>query len=203
MSFIREYLREGAMEINSREKYEINESKERALWSNCFFVFDTSALLDFYYYPLETRKEIFEKILDQISDRLWIPNHVEYEFLKNRKSKFNKPIKEKYDPVREEIEQLKKLGSQIQNAHLKIQKDTKNPDKHPHLPQNHIDSFGVVIKEFDSELEDFSQKISDSIDIREAEIKSLEENDIILNYFEEVLAVGDEFSFTEIMEIVS
>ncbi len=39
------------MDIASYDKYVLTDSKEADLWNDCYFVFDASALLDFYSYP--------------------------------------------------------------------------------------------------------------------------------------------------------
>jgi len=43
------------------------------IWSNCFFAFDASALLDLYRVTPSSRKE-FLGILEQLKDRLWLPH---------------------------------------------------------------------------------------------------------------------------------
>ena len=87
------------MDIASYDKYVLTDSKEADLWNDCYFVFDASALLDFYSYPQATRNKINSDIFDKIKDRLWIPAHVQYEYLKNRVKVIRKPISELYDPL--------------------------------------------------------------------------------------------------------
>src|SRR5664279_341625 len=52
-------------------------------WSKGLFVFDTNVLLNLYRYHKDTREELL-KIIDKLSDRIWIPFHVALEFQRNR-----------------------------------------------------------------------------------------------------------------------
>lgn len=54
-----------------------------AIWGNCIFSFDTNVLLHIYSYTPETRERFFE-ILNKLSERIWIPHQVAYEYQKNR-----------------------------------------------------------------------------------------------------------------------
>ncbi|MCB2296009.1 hypothetical protein LGK95_21385 [Clostridium algoriphilum] len=79
------------------------ESKiQNKLWANCIFVFDTSALLSFYEFSTKTQQNIFDTTFTKIKERLWIPGHVEFEYLKNRKIVINKVYNDKYAKLNEE-----------------------------------------------------------------------------------------------------
>ena len=73
-------------------KYELTPEREKELLRNAIIVFDTSALLDLYYYSENTRHKLFENVFEKIKDRLWIPAQVAFEFSKNRKNVLLKPI---------------------------------------------------------------------------------------------------------------
>ena len=73
----------------------IDMNTEQQLWNSAIIVFDTNALLDFYYMTKQSQ-EIMADILKSLSDRIWLPSQVFYEFQKNRKSVMRKPITEKY-----------------------------------------------------------------------------------------------------------
>lgn len=192
------------MDRKSFEKFQLNETKEKELWENSIIIFDTSALIDFYYYPKETREEIFSKIFPRFSGRLWVPNHVQFEYLKNRKGIIEKPIKESYAPIKEEkLKDLINAKSQILKITEQIKKDTLKPEKHPYLPQEKIDDFIAFTKEIDSKIIQFEKDLKFEIEKQESDIKSLNENDTILEEFEQNFKVGNEFSFPQIMDIVS
>lgn len=73
----------------------IDKDTEANLWESAILVFDTCALLDFYYMTKENQ-EIIADILKSISTRIWLPAHVYYEFKKNQNNARMKPISEKY-----------------------------------------------------------------------------------------------------------
>tara|TARA_R110000744_G_scaffold345783_1_gene451215 strand:- start:2092 stop:3360 length:1269 start_codon:yes stop_codon:yes gene_type:complete len=192
------------MDRKSFEKYELSADKEKELWKDSIVIFDTSALIDFYYYPKETRQEIFEKIFLKLKDRLWIPYHVQFEYLKNRKGIIEKPIVENYNPLKnEKIKDIVTAKSQILKISEQIKKDTLKPEKHPFLPQEKIDEFIEFTKEIDARVQQFEKDLKEEITKQETEIKSLNQNDTILKAFEENLEVGPELSHSEIMRIVS
>ena len=44
----------------SIEIYTLSDDREKRLWQDCIFVFDTSALLEFYLYSDQARESIFQ-----------------------------------------------------------------------------------------------------------------------------------------------
>ncbi|WP_400263114.1 PIN-like domain-containing protein [Sphingobacterium sp. SG20118] len=187
-----------------QQKFELSQEREEKLWNDSVIVFDTSALIDFYYYPEDTRKEIYNKILKILKDRLWIPHHVQFEYLKNRKNVIRKPVEEKYGPLKKEkIKNLIGAKDLIMQISEQIHKDTKKSEKHPFLPQNKINEFLHFTEEIDDKVKQFEKDLLMEIDKQETQIKSLLVNDTILSTFESFLKVGEEFNFSKIMEIVS
>jgi len=65
--------------------YTPNEDDIKASWSSdkTLFVFDANVLLNLYSYTEDTRKDFF-KILDKVSDNIWLPYHVGLEYQRNR-----------------------------------------------------------------------------------------------------------------------
>lgn len=189
---------------NYQEKFELSTEKEQKLWDDSLIIFDTSALIDFYYYPKETRQEIFDKIFSTLKGRFWIPYHVQFEYLKNRKGIIEKPIGEKYDPLRnDKIKTLLEAKSKISKIAEQIKKDTEKSERHPFLPQEKIDEFIIFTKEIEMKINQFEKDLCNEIEKQEQEIKSLKNDDTILSAFETFLEVGEELSFSQIMDIVS
>ena len=54
----------------------MSTSEETELWNTSKFIFDTSALLQFYYYSESAKKSIFDTTFEKLESRLWIPYHV-------------------------------------------------------------------------------------------------------------------------------
>ncbi|OAV62783.1 PIN-like domain-containing protein [Enteractinococcus helveticum] len=53
------------------------------LWENATIVFDTNVLLDVFRYPSKTRND-FLHLLEELAERLWMPNQVGTEFHRER-----------------------------------------------------------------------------------------------------------------------
>ncbi len=94
------------MDRNTIKPYRLTNEKEAILWKDAIIVFDSSALLDLYFSPKSERQKIDKEIFTELKDRLWLPNHVQYEYLKNREKIIKKPITEKYDPLKKKIQNL-------------------------------------------------------------------------------------------------
>lgn len=65
------------------EFIQLTVEEKEDLWNNSIFVFDTNVLLQLYKYSKTTREDMI-KALQLLGDKIWIPNHVAYEYLKNR-----------------------------------------------------------------------------------------------------------------------
>lgn len=66
-----------------REFLDLNEKEKRELCDQGVFVFDTNVLLNLYRYTKKTRETLL-KALEKLESRIWMPEHVAYEFMKNR-----------------------------------------------------------------------------------------------------------------------
>ena len=208
---------------NRQVEFIINKDDEKSLFKNGIIVFDTSALLSFYFFPTETVKEISNNILSEHKSRLWIPSHVEYEFLKNRETVAEKPLrsyeslisqKEKDDGHLNEIKnslnqtissELKRINGQLktlsQKTHLK--------NRHPYLDSKMYEKYKKELKQFEQafskhkkEFEKFFNSFDSEIKKRMAKVKLSIEKDIVLQEFEKYLTVGKEYSFDRIEKII-
>ena len=100
------------------------------------FVFDTNVLLNLYSYTEDTRKDFF-KILDKVSDNVWLPYHVGLEYqrnrlnvIKNEKAIFSK-IEKYLDNIKKQVDnntfrdlklaqRLPTLNSETEELHKNI-----------------------------------------------------------------------------------
>lgn len=182
--------------------YKIDDEKETRLWKTAIFVFDSSSLLDFYFLPKKNRENVYAETFTHLTNRLWIPSHVEYEFLKNRDNVITKPIADKYHPLRDNIAKIKSsFTREIQKPIDEISRGTIKDDKHPYLDQDNINEIKGLITTFDEELKKFGEKILEQIENAEKEIEDVKSNDDVLNAIDQYFEVGDEYSFEEMMEI--
>ncbi|GIQ57646.1 hypothetical protein Flavo103_07820 [Flavobacterium collinsii] len=197
------------MDRNAIEPYRLTEEKELNLWKDAIIIFDSSSLLDLYFSPKSEREKIDKEIFSELENRLWLPNHVQYEYLKNRENIIKKPITEKYDPLKKKIENLS-IGSKLEVSKRidEIIRETINGDKHPHLKQDLLDDFKIVCDDFVKQMDDFKKQTDDfkknilnEISLVEKEITDVENDDDVLNSLETHFKVGREFTFEEIIEI--
>ncbi|HIC8645975.1 PIN-like domain-containing protein [Elizabethkingia meningoseptica] len=182
--------------------YELSKEREQKLWEDCIFIFDSSALLDLYYYPEETRDEIYSDVFKKIKDRIWLANHIQYEFLKNRKNVILKPITENYTPLIDKI--LKPISDKIKETETlldNLKKWTKNKDKHPYIEHSEIIKFEGFLKEYSEKYTEFSTEFTSQMEEKKEEISKLKDNDTVLSTIESYFPVGREYSFQEILKI--
>ena len=184
------------------EAYRISDEKETNLWKDSIFIFDSSALLDFYFLPKPTREKIYNEIFKELKGRLWLPFHVQYEYLKNRESTITKPINESYSPLKNDISNIEKTTkSQILNKIDSISNATKKDNKHPHIEQTEIEKFRILANKFLEEIKSFESAILLNIKEAENEILDLKTNDDVFDSLNNYFDVGREFLFNEIIEI--
>lgn len=183
--------------------YKLTKDREKELWKNATFVFDSSAILDFYFLPLQTRKKVFSELfLVKLINRLWIPSHVKFEYEKNREKIIKKPISENYKPLKDvNLKSVKTSIKDIENKILDLQNKTKKDDKHPHLPQNEIENYLKIIEQFKKTSELFEDSIIKQIITVEEEINSLPANDDVADAVENLFRKGRYYSFKEILKI--
>jgi len=182
--------------------YILSDSREITLWDNSIFVFDSSALLDLYFLPKLTREEVYQKIFKKLDKRLWIPFHVQFEYLKNRTKIIKKPISEKYDPLRNDVSKVAAIvKSEILKKIEALSRSTQKDDKHPHLEQSKITNYKKIVEAFIADTDTFTKEILLQIDNTEKEILSVQNHDDVLSSLEQYFDVGREFTFNEILEI--
>lgn len=83
-----------------REYLELKDEEKEELWKNAVFVFDTNVFLNLYRYSKKTR-DILLGAMEQLRDRIWMPNHVAHEFMENRVEVIFETI-DRYERLHEE-----------------------------------------------------------------------------------------------------
>lgn len=181
--------------------YILTDDYEKRLWSDCLFVFDSSALLNFYEYSNDARKEINKTIFKQLKGRLWITKQTEYEYLKNRESVFVKPAK-LYDELVSVHFDLKPFQT-FKNQFAQLKERTKKANKHPHIKQTILTEFESKIAAFEKQISTFNEDLAKEIEKKKTEINKIKTKDTVLNLFSRSFSVGKEYSFEKKMEIVA
>lgn len=190
------------MEAPAHDLYRLTDERETKMWNEAIFIFDSSALLDFYFLPYETRSEVFELFSTTLKERLWIPSHVQFEYNKNREKVIKKPIIENYKPLKEK--NLNAVKNSIKEIGIKIEdlkNRTKKDDKHPFVPQDELNSFSEKIELFNKEYDDFEKSFLKRLNDAEEEINKLPSNDDVSKAISDLFTVGRYYTFTEVLEI--
>ncbi|HLP91268.1 MAG TPA: PIN-like domain-containing protein [Nostocaceae cyanobacterium] len=214
----------------SIEIYSMTPEREEKLWKDCIFVFDTSALLNFYDYSPETQNSIFQKIFPKLINRLWIPKQVEYEYLKNRQDTMRKHL-QKYEKIlltettnndggyfqkiEASIQKIKKEIKYILGQIQTLEQSTKKQETHPYFDDKSLikdlesnfattfeESITSQIKLFEDRLNECKEKVQKEKSNREEEVKKISQNDPVLKKISDFFEVGQGYSFDKLMEIV-
>lgn len=142
-------------------QYELTPEKENEIWKKAIFVFDTSAILNFYELTDTNRKDVYENIFSKLQGKLWITNQTEYEFLKNREKASKKP-EELYKEIQDKfnfLTILQKLTGQLTDIKLKTGKETRHPYLNPTIFEDTDNSLNILGKS----LNQLNKKINDEI----------------------------------------
>ncbi|WP_066423868.1 PIN-like domain-containing protein [Anabaena sp. 4-3] len=172
----------------SIEIYNLSPERENKLWQDCIFVFDTSALLEFYFYSEREWDSIAESIFSKLIGRLWIPQQVEYEYLKGRENVIRKPIQSYNNLINDERKNndsghLNKISTSINKidkslnteittilGHFKtLQEKTTRQDKHPYFEDEKliesVECLGTAIEDLKTslgnQLKNFKEQLQD------------------------------------------
>lgn len=171
----------------------ITKDLEDELWNDALIVFDTCALLDFYFLT-EEYQQIMSDILIAMKDRIWIPAQVKYEFEKNREKGAYNPISEKYaEPKIQKnrfIEELKALIELWDKQYY-----------HPFITASSLQKIKCALADIEPKIGQIKTIISKQYQDRKKEIQGLHEKDIVGKTVSQ-LSAGQPFSFSEIKKIV-
>lgn len=159
------------------------------IWSNGLIVFDANILLHLYRYDALLRRKLLDIIGDaKIKDRIWIPNRVYEEFLKNRPA-----------VICEQGSIEDKVQSKISNSLCELKKDIKAifpRDFHPYISQ----------KDLVDKIEVLEDEIKKQIHTKKKEIYNFTfDSDAILKEIQQLLErkIEPEVSNFELEEIIS
>jgi len=124
--------------------YSASTDELNKIWNSrgTVFIFDTNCLLNLYRCEKQTREEILS-LMDNISERMWLPFHVGLEYQRNRKK-----------VIHESLESLKKIESSLVASTNLFDGllSQENIKKHLYSPLS-------------KEIRDFKESVTESIDI--------------------------------------
>ena len=158
------------------EYYDPPELTYKEIWDKALFVFDTNLLLNLYRYTTNTRDKILD-VMNKLSDRIWIPYQVGWEYFNNRNKVINE-VSNGYDAI-------KKLISSYKNSFEKNLND--NYKHHPYINRD-------MLKERYSN--DIIKPINDLLDEWKRKDPKYQDNDVIWKKLTDLFdgKVGEDFS---------
>lgn len=171
----------------------IDQATEDKLWESGLIVFDTCALLDFYYMTPDYQV-IMSDILRYLSDRIWLPAQVVYEYEKNREGTALKPITEKYQ---DKLVQNNNLVNDLKAFIGQWEKQYY----HPYINSTKLQEIKDALSVIEPVIAQIKTSISMEYQKRRNEIRGIPNNDCLADAIRS-LDCGTPFSFSEIKEIV-
>ena len=212
------------MDVSALNIMDLEDDQLKPYFMHSTVVFDSSALLEIYNYPLATRHQLYDNVFSLFTNRLWLPSHVMYEYRKNRKHVIEKPIKtykslthptsnksddgyvKKINDSLIEIEKMTRdtVGGQL-NALIEF---TKNSDKHPFMNAGvhtefvtAVELFQQNIQSLKSSLSSYIEKIEDFKSQQEVAIKKTLVHDDLEQYIMENFSGGTKFTYKQLLAI--
>lgn len=179
----------------------MSDEKNERIWKNGLIVFDTSALIEFYFYSHTIQQSVIDEIFVRMKGRIWIPAHVSYEYQKNREKVILKPI-ESYKGL---IDEFKKAVRDHQGFQIKIgelKSKTKKDEKHPFFDQQLLKAINNTLLQQESQLEEFSEVLGKVVSEKTQLINDTVKNDRIREAIDANFDVGEPYNFEEMMDIV-
>lgn len=206
--------------IDLYKKYYLEEKDILEILNEGMVVFDTSALLDMYYYSMESKEQIFQNALSGMKNRLWIPAQCYFEFLKNKGNVVRKPQKS-YEALLDSankdmgyvprIVSIAKEFGKTDIADLKgllktLKETTTKKEKHPYLNQDIFKPLEQSILELERNINifmksaiQFDEVVRKEIDEQIEALKN--ETDDVLQFIQGNFEIGNELSFDRMLDI--
>lgn len=183
---------------------------ELKAWKKGLVVFDTSVLLDLYFYSRKTRNEVIKSYLDKFEGRLWIPQQVKSEFDENKEKILSK-IKDKYKFFVENIPHSKDSNSlgkindfigKIDNQLKTFKETTAEDSRHPYYDIDTTDGFIKEVNKFKESFEKFKNKIKKDNKERFEYLDSGNDLKEVEQIIESSFEIGKGFSFDGKIKII-
>jgi len=126
------------------------------LWENCLFVLDANVLLNLYRYSPETSEELIG-ILNEISDRLWVPHQAALEYQQNRLVVIEQQAAA-YDKI---LELLRSAQTKLENELRSLVRQ----GRHPFIEVDRLlETTKNIFTEIEQELNELKQEHPDLLD---------------------------------------
>jgi len=101
--------------------YRPTDAEFAALWAECDFVLDTSALLNLYRLPQQASDTVMD-ILGAIQNRLWIPHQAAWEYQRRRR-----------DVIAQQADAYTEIHRKLRDACDKLGNELRQYKRHPFI----------------------------------------------------------------------
>ncbi len=205
---------------------DLDDDQLEPYFKESVIIFDSSALLEIYSYPKETREELYKSIFNLLEGRLWLPSHVIYEYRKNKSHVITKPIssyKSLTHPSSNKSDDgyVKKIDNSVRDIDRCINKDiegqfksliefTKSADKHPFIEDSIHNKFRIVLDDFKKEvaslkdgLKEYIEELEKFKEVQEKAINQTLMDDDLEKYILDKFVAGQKFTFDQLISIAA
>lgn len=153
----------------------LSKEEENQLWQEVIIVLDTSAICGLYDLT-DHYRQIMVSILSCLKDRIWIPNQVRVEYLRNRTKSINNPKAEKYT-----------MPSVINDKFVVEVRDlVKSWESdvyfHPFLDEDKLKLVKKEIEDANTHIRIVKDTISEQYKLRQQEISDIVGEDSLLDF---------------------
>jgi hypothetical protein bacD2_01168 len=206
----------------------LNQNEEE-VFKKAILIFDTSALLELYFFNKTIAIEILQKTTEIFEERVFITEQILFEYLKNREKVIEKPLilydklmdkKSDYgyivkimDKIVEVEDEMNKKIDKIDGIVQTFKEICSKKDKHPFLSQEIIEKISTFVKEYSNKLKNTDIKIkerigeikslaSEEIKGRKEEIKKIINNDDIKDIIDKKFKKGESYTYSDLMDIM-
>lgn len=206
--------------LNQKEKEE-----EEEIFKKSILIFDTSALLDLYFFNKTIAVKFLEKTTELFEERVFITEQILFEYSKNREKIIKKPLT-LYDNLMEKKSEtgyiakiideiigseneMKQKIKKIEGIIKTFKENCTKKDKHPFLSQEIINRISTFAEEYseslikiEKEIKEIKSSVSEEIEGRKKEIEKIIDNDEIKKIINEKFKKGKSYTFSDIMDII-
>ncbi len=206
--------------------WELTEEVEAELFRDALIFFDTNEILNLYQYTEDSRDDFSRNLFAPLEGRLFLPEYVFHEFLKNKNSVSYQPIQSYKDLIEESKKDgarggyISRIESHLLSAISKIDSDcrteigelrirTSKQDKHPFFNgdifneietviNNAVETLGQTKLQYDK----FRGMIEAEINTKIGNIEEIRTKDSTKSLVSTHFKVLKGFDYTEIIKIM-
>ncbi len=175
---------------------------------NTIIAFDTSALIEIYFYSPTTQDEIVQELLPALSESIFIPSYAVEEFMRHKDKKVYAPISKYENLITQNsankdsgyVEKIKKKIVEIGGLYKALVEQCSDSDKHPII----LFEDNTVTEKLNSlinEVGSIELKIQAAIEKLNIETKALVEKSSLVKFIETITLGQNPLSYSQKLKI--